>query len=340
MKPFAHGGNVDAFAAQYGFAVDEVIDFSANINSVRPDVVTDFGEVALGRYPEPTYHRLREMLAARYGAEAEQLELFNGASSAIFSLFRFVKSRRCVLYAPIYLEYKKAADLFGYDVTLINRFEAMSAEVPEGALVVFVNPATPDGTLYDMEKLLEGWAAKRCTVLVDESFLDFTDGESAVCYLERYENLFVLKSMTKFYSAAGVRVGAVLADEKQIAGLREGEPAWKLSALDAAYMERAFKDETFAQKSRKATEESRELLGTVLERSGLFERVYPSKANFILARLAEGDAKALQAQLAPFKILVRNCENFDFLEDRYVRFAVKEAEAIHALKDALKRITK
>ena len=340
MRPYAHGGNVDAFALAHGFKADEVIDFSANINFIKPKVSPYYGNVPLGRYPEPTYRGLREQLAARYGVpSAEQMELFNGASSAIFSFFRFVTTRRCTLYAPIYLEYKKAAELFGYETDLIDRFNTMDAEVAEGSLVVFVNPSTPDGTLYDMETLLKQWADKGCTVLVDESFLDFANGESAVRYLQRYDNLFILKSMTKFYASAGVRIGAVIAGEKQIARLQECEPAWKLSALDSAYMERALMDRGFAETTRQATAENREMLKTVLEHSGLFDRVYPSAANFILARLAEGDAATLQERLAPFKIMVRNCENFDFLDGRYVRFAVKEKEVIEALKNAFKRIS-
>lgn len=338
MKAYAHGGDVDAFAALHGFRADEVIDFSANINFLKPWVESDFGEVPLARYPEPTYRSLREKLAARYNAVLGQLELFNGASSAIFSLFRFLRPRRCVLYAPIYLEYKKAAEVFGYEMQRINRFEAMSAEVPGGALVVFVNPSTPDGTLYNMEPLLEAWKAKGCSVVVDESFLDFTGGESAIKYLSRFENLYILKSMTKFYASAGVRVGAVIADETAIASLRSHEPAWKLSALDCAYMERALQDEGFEAATKVATARNREMLSAVLKGSGLFAHIYPSSANFILAKLETMDAAALQAKLAPYKILIRNCENFDFLDSRHVRFAVKDETAINALETAFKRI--
>ena len=127
----------------------------------------------------------------------------------------------------------------------------------------------------------------------------------------------------------------MIGNTKQIETLKASEPAWKLSALDSAYMERALEDKEFAEKARQATDQNRRILETVLEHSGLFDRVYPSAANFILARLAEGDAKSLQEQLAPHRILIRNCENFDFLDGRYVRFAVKEREAIEALKRAL-----
>ncbi len=83
-------------------------------------------------------------------------------------------------------------------------------------MVVFVNPSTPDGKYYDIKNLMQKWIKKRCTVLIDESFLEFTKNKSDLKYLKEYKNLYILKSMTKFYSCAGVRVATLISTKENI----------------------------------------------------------------------------------------------------------------------------
>jgi len=202
-------------------------------------------------------------------------------------------------------------------------------------LVVFVNPSTPDGKYYDLERLMRAWVAKGCTVLVDESFLDFTPYESAIKYLKEYNRLYILKSMTKFYGSAGIRVGAVLSTMKNISALKAREPLWKISQFDSHYLQSALRDELFPSKARAINDEQREKLVEVLNKSSLIDEVYPSCANFVLVKLKNIDAKAFQEQLLPHKIMVRNCANFDFLDDGFVRIAVKEEGVLEVLDEGL-----
>ena len=67
--------------------------------------------------------------------------------------------------------------------------------VEENSFVIFVNPSTPDGQLYDINILMEYWMSQNCTILVDESFLDFTNGESMIKYIKEYDKLYILKSI-------------------------------------------------------------------------------------------------------------------------------------------------
>jgi len=117
MTTFEHGGDVTAFAKACGCDISEVIDLSSNINFVKPHVNIDFN--ALDIAPYPNYETLYESIASHYGVNIEEIELFNGGSSAIFSLFRLLKGNhkglplRCTIYSPAYLEYKKAAGFLG-----------------------------------------------------------------------------------------------------------------------------------------------------------------------------------------------------------------------------------
>ncbi len=329
MSSPKHGGDIYAFAKRLGISPDAVIDFSSNINRYRPKIGCDFNRLDVSRYADPNYTDLKKILAEKYGVALPQIAFFNGASSAIAALVpRF---EEVAIYAPAYGEYRR----FAKRVTLINRFEDLEKLPPAGALVVFVNPATPDGKFYDPEVLFSIWEAQNNTVLIDESFLEFTAFASATAFLRRYKKLYILKSLTKFYACAGVRVGVVLSHEANISEIEKDAPMWALSTYDVAYISEALRDETFGEMARAKLSEERRLLHEVLKKSPYVEKIYPSDANFFLVRLCGIDAEALQQKCDKEAILIRNCANFDFLDRFHVRFAVREREDIMKLARVL-----
>lgn len=336
MKTYEHGGQIEAFANDLGCSVEEVIDLSSNINFVKPHITLDFNALNIASYP--TYDKLYQAIASNYGIKKEQMELFNGGSSAIFTLFRHLNLKTCTIYSPAYLEYKKAAKLFKYKLELINRFKNLQNDVKENSLVIFVNPSTPDGSFYELENFLAYWKSQNCTVLVDESFLDFTNEKSVTRFLDKYDNLYILKSMTKFYSSAGIRVGTLVSNEENIKALQENEPMWKLSQFDSHYLQEALKDKSFKQLAKTINIKNHLLLEQILKSSTLFKKVFPSVANYFLVQLDGLTAKTFQEKLKPFKIMVRSCENFDFLDDSHVRIAVKSQKDIDSFALALKKL--
>ena len=85
MKTFEHGGQIEKFAFELGCRVDEIIDLSSNINFVKPQINIDFNSLDISSYP--TYDKLYEKIAFNYGVATSQIELFNGASSGLFTVF-------------------------------------------------------------------------------------------------------------------------------------------------------------------------------------------------------------------------------------------------------------
>ncbi|GGD44113.1 threonine-phosphate decarboxylase [Malaciobacter pacificus] len=336
MKTFEHGGQIEKFAQELNCKISEVIDLSSNINFIKPKIDIDFNELDISSYP--TYDKLYEKIAKNYEVTSSQIELFNGGSSAIFTLFRHLDLSHCTIYSPAYLEYKKACVNFAYNLRTINRFENIFLPLKEDSLVVFVNPSTPDGTYYNIDELMKYWIKQNCTVLIDESFLDFCEGESAIKYIKEYDKLYILKSMTKFYSSAGIRVGTIVSNEQNIEKLKRFEPLWKLSQFDSIYLQKALEDKGFKTISKAINVKNRLELENILKESNLIEHIYQSSANFILAKLKNINAKEFQKRLKPYKIMIRDCSNFDFLDDSFVRIAVKSSLANKALKEALKQI--
>lgn len=335
-----HGGNIYLWAQRFGCRPEDVVDFSANIN---PEQAIDTKRVeipSLTPYADPDHTDLKRSLAARYPyPDAADLEIYNGASAAIFALIRFLQPSDIVCYAPLYGEYEKVATALGANLHFVNRLAATEATIPEGSTVIFVNPSTPDGQLHDMQEYLEQWQARRCNVIVDESFLDFCKAESVAARIPQFDNLYLIKSLSKFYGCAGIRIGFIVAAADAIRALRQFEPAWKLSTFDAAYIQHALANREYIAQTRESTLRRRQRLQQVLEESGWFQRIYPGQANFLLAELAgHGDGHSLQQHLAPWNILLRVCDTFTGLDRRHVRFAVKDEAAIEHLAGALQAI--
>ncbi|MDP3391471.1 MAG: aminotransferase class I/II-fold pyridoxal phosphate-dependent enzyme [Methylococcaceae bacterium] len=328
-----HGGNIYQFAAQLGCLPEQVLDFSANINPEQAADLSCLQQVQLTPYAEPQYHLLKQAFKNRYPLPAAaDIERFNGASAAIFGLLRHLKPKDLVLYTPLYGEYRHSAEQLGCKLHTVNRLIDINADIPPNSTVIFVNPSTPDGQLYDLKALMKAWQAANCTIIIDESFLDFCDAESITQLIGTIDKLYVVKSLSKFYGCAGIRIGFIVAAAQAIADLQLGEPAWKCSSLDMAYMQQALANTDFIERTRQQTDYLRNLLNIALQESGLFETIYPSQANFLLARLAQGmDGYQLQQHLATDRILIRVCENFDGLDNYHVRFAVKNEPSIKHL---------
>ena len=365
-----HGGNIYRFARRLGCLPEQVLDFSANINPEQAVDLSCLQSVRLTPYADPDYSLLKQAIKQRYPASAGvDLELFNGASAAIFALLRSLQPKDLVLYTPLYGEYAHIADELSCTVQHVNRFEQLTADIPKRSTVIFVNPSTPDGRLYDLQELLAIWKAADCTIIIDESFLDFCSSArmqevgaipcgcpdsagaertgtrpaptSVAEQITHYDKLYVIKSLSKFYGCAGIRIGFIWAATAVIKELRRFEPAWKLSSLDMAYMQQALANTAFIEQTRRQTAHLRDLLYQTLQESCLFDKIYPGQANFLLARLANGgDGYRLQTQLESSRILIRVCDNFAGLDKSHVRFAVKDERAIAQLAHSFKNVKK
>ncbi|MDB4257449.1 aminotransferase class I/II-fold pyridoxal phosphate-dependent enzyme [Arcobacteraceae bacterium] len=321
---FKHSGDIKHFALQMQCQISEVIDLSSDINFITPYKNYDFKNINLSSYPD--YNELYKNIADLYAIKYTQLELFNGASSAIFSLFKFFDTRYCYIYSPAYLEYKKAAMTFDYQVELVNRFLELDKEVIEGSLVVFLNPSTPEGSLYDIDALMEKWMKKNCTILIDESFIQFTSAKSCIDYLKLYDKLFILTSLTNFYSCASVRIGSVISSKENIQKIQRYEPMYKISEFDMHYIKDVLKDKNFPKISKAVNIINKEFLVKILKDFKYTNHIFDSSTNFILVQLKTIKANEFQELLNPHNIMIRDCSNFDFLDDEFVRIAVKSTK--------------
>ena len=326
-----HGGDIYGASKRLKCLSSDIIDFSSNINPTVADIDLTLSREDFTAYADRSYSELIKSVSQKYDLHHDNIALFNGASSAIFSLFEQLDFSEVVLYAPLYGEYKVAAQRYHKKIRLINRLDAVWEKPSCNALVVFVNPSTPDGRLYDLEVLLKEWQQKACTVIIDESFLEFTGEKSLREKISSYPDLYIIHSFTKFYACAGLRIGAVFSQAQNIQKLFT--PMWQLSSIDVILLLRLLNDKSHYEKSRENFLQYMQRLRSILLQTGLFDEVYASEANYVLVRSHR--SKEIEERLLKQKIIVRNCANFDFLDERYLRFAVKDDRALDALEKAL-----
>lgn len=330
-----HGGNIYKISNKLRCQPKEIIDFSSNINIYHPlSKIKQTDEMIL-KYADNSYSGLKKVISKKYSISHKEMALFNGATSAIFELFRGLKSKDITLYAPLYSEYEEAAKETSKKIFKINRFEELYKKPKKRSIVVFVNPSTPDGKFYDLEALFKIWKKRKCTVVLDESFLEFEDLPSQRSKLKKYKKLYIIHSFTKFNACAGVRIGAVFSREENIKKLFT--PRWNLSSFDVEFLTQRLKDRLFVKKSQNKHQKQKKYLFEILHNSKLFPKIYPSDSNFFLVRSQE--AKTIYSKLLEKKILVRQCENFDFLDKQHLRFAVKDKVSAKALKKALNALS-
>ena len=330
-----HGANIYKYAKELNCSQEEILDFSSNINSYHPKVTLSPTNSMLVKYADTSYSSLKKAITQKYTIKKSQIALYNGATSAIFALLTSLKEKRVYLYAPLYGEYEKASKESGKKIVKINRFKELYNKPKKNSIVVFVNPSTPDGKYYDLKKLFKIWKKQQCQIIIDESFLEFENLKSVRNNIKLYSKLYIIQSFSKFYSCAGVRIGAIFSHKENIKRLKT--PMWNLSSFDAAFLKERLSDEKFDKKSKTLHQKNKQELQEVLKDSKLFDKIYNGESNFILVKSSK--AQKIFKHLLKRKILLRTCGSFDFLSNEYLRFGVKDASLHTKLSKALNSFT-
>jgi threonine-phosphate decarboxylase len=300
MHQPVHGGDVLRAAAEAGRDPASILDFSANIHPLgAPPGALDAARAAIDtafRYPSPTGEPLRSRLSARVGAE---VVLGNGATELLRAAV--AGCRRVWVRAPSYLGYAEAA----------WPAEVRHGDAAEpGDAIVVGRPNNPDGHLLSVEAVA---ALRRpgVRVVVDESFLGFTDAPSCV----GLDGVVVVTSLTKTFGIPGLRLGwATGIDPRRV-------PTWTVNAPALAAGLVCLDHWDWAR--RVPIDTWRTALGSALRAS---PRVADTRgaANFLLVTLREAEGPALRERaLREHGVLVRDASNFAGLGLRHLRVAVR-----------------
>jgi len=303
------------------------------------------------RYPDPQPQALRERLAGLYGCATDQLLIGRGSDEAIDLLVRALcaPGRDAVLYTPpVFGMYAVSARLQNAparevplrdtEVGFVPDIGAIIATAKQGnaKLVFLCSPSNPGGLSIGLQQVEAVASALRgqALVVVDEAYGEFSDEPSAVSLLARYDNIAVLRTLSKAHALAAARIGTVIADSALIAVLRSCQAPYPIPTPCSSLALEGLSDAALAlTDSRIATVRAeRERLRAALAGCACVRRVYVSDANFLLVRF--NDAEAAFGALLAAGVVVRDQRAAPQLHDA-LRITLGTPEQNDRVLDAL-----
>ena len=350
-----HGGNIFAIAKSLGLPPENMLDFSASINplGMAPGVRAALSGCVdrLMHYPDKGAAELKESLSAYHGVATNELAVANGSTELIHLVPRVVPGRRGLIVAPAFAEYALALERSGWqtDYFTLKSGDGFSLSLPalqeklgEGYDILFIcNPGNPTGALIpkdDMKEII-GLCRNSGTFLVlDEAFIDFCEEQSAKDLIGGFERGVLLRSMTKFFAIPGLRLGYAIGAPATIEAIASLQDPWSVNTAAQIAGIASLSDADYCRRTRKYVGEERDRLSAGLAGLSCF-KPFPSRANYLLTEIRNGlDAAQIRLKLIEKGILIRDCSNFEGLNGRFIRVAVRLREENEMLLERLDEI--
>jgi len=361
-----HGGDVWLIGNP-----NNIIDFSSNTNPLGPpSIIRDYLEEAIKEgyyryYPETSYDKLRasiiEFVKETYREEISynHVEVFNGASECLYKVFEQIKPRKTLLLRPSYSTYWHLAKLYSREIInidytfrdsniiinydLLFNFVGKLSRAKDRILAVICNPNNPTGTLIKIkaiEEMLE--ALENGYILVDESFIDFVEYDSMIRLLKNYNNLIIVKSLTKIFATPGLRMGFCIAEPKLVTKLALVSPPWRIGTITMYVYSKLLANIGYVRKyianTRKYVNEERPLISHKLSKLNL--KIYNSETHFMLISL-NGLIKSYELKdklLKKCKVLIRDASTIPGLNEDFIRISLRSHEENKILINCLKEV--
>lgn len=344
-----HGGDI------YRNRID--IDFSVNLNPLgTPSSVMDALKSALKRvecYPDPFQEDVRRKLADLHGLDRENVYAGCGASELIQAAIRAINPKRALLFEPGFSGYRYALESVGcvmthHPLSEGNGFapakediRAISTDID----IVFVcDPLSPSGINIDDELIdciLDEAKNNKAAVILDESFYEMSDKAAAAAanrsreLIMKYDNLFIIRSLTKLLAIPGIRAGYAISSCANIRRMIRQLPEWNLPVTSEEAIKagiRAISETGLVQETVRLIRKERDYLSGILKGYGF--KVIDSNTSYILFRGPDD----LYDKLLGRGILIRDCSDYEGLEKGWYRTAVKDHMCNEKFAEALREI--
>ena len=353
----AHGGRLHAAAREFALPLEQLIDFSANLNVVAPTVSEERWanwRKTISRYPEADSESVRYRLSQVYGSPTAQILPTAGAIEGLYLAARLFTSLRVGIIEPAFSDYFRAFEAAGNSPECIVLAptewglgpSVFAKRLDSYDVVVFGNPNNPTGTFYSRRALLDlfGQCPEK-TWIVDEAFIEFAEGgqkESLLRDIPQLPNVLVLRSLTKSWNIPGLRLGFIAtSNRKWLSALGKMQPPWSIGTVTEAWVNELLTSEDY----ERVIESTIELKAS----KAAFHRslcadfpellVHPSSANFFLIELCLPglNAARLYAKLGEQGILIRVCDSFYGMpQGRFIRVAVRTMAENQRFLEALR----
>jgi threonine-phosphate decarboxylase len=335
-----HGGNPLADLARLNLPETKIIDFSVNLNPIgMPDIITENWHSLVNTvqdYPSINGEGITDFYKHKTGVEPCEFLAGNGSTELIYLIPRALRFKKVLIPAPSFYDYERASILAGakvitYPLKPENNFALPSAMELETVIndvdAIWVGrPNNPTSGMFKRDTIIylrEKYPDKY--FIIDEAFIQFVDNwkDESLISCNRYPNLIIIHSFTKFYSIAGLRMGGVIGHRDTIGLLNEYKEPWTVNGI-AEKVALLLKDcDDYEAATLKYLTAERERLFNILKEMDGIE-VFPSCAYFYLCRWRKTEKlDDLIKYLLENGIYIRDCRNFRGLEDNFFRFGIR-----------------
>ncbi|MEM3677079.1 MAG: histidinol-phosphate transaminase [Candidatus Bathyarchaeia archaeon] len=339
VEPYDPGLFPEDLAEKYGPEVSEIVNLGSNENPYPPppgvleEIISALGKI--NRYPHPSYTALKERLASYVGLDKSYISVGAGASELLDNVCKVFLDPldRVVVPIPTYTLYILLAMLREAEVHFVETegsafqvdLESLLEASRYAKLVFMGSPNNPTGAVVPLDILDKFLGETEGILVLDETYHEFS-GISAAKLVEDRSNLIVIRSMSKYFSLAGLRIGYSISNPKVAEALEKIRLPFSISMPAVRGATRALEElEYFREKRERILSERNRLIHELKRFS--FLKAYPSHANFVLLKVLE---KPFESDLTEFlarkHIIVRGLTGLLGLKGEYVRVTVGRPE--------------
>lgn len=340
-----HGSDIEVIEKKYNIQKGKIINFSSNVNplglpkSCKDAIINNVD--ALENYPDRESNSLKELISNYSGCSIENIAVGNGASEVTKVFINIINPKKSLIIAPTYSEYEVELTRIGSDIDYFELKEQDNFKVKPDIiknilndnydLLIICNPNNPTGTLIkqnDMLELVKYCKKNNIFVMVDETYIEFVENFATreidsvnITNNDELDNLIVLRGISKFYSLPGIRFGYAITNNKSLLYKAESYMnVWSVNSLVEITIESIFNDKNFINASHKfMNTERQKILDRLLDIDNL-EFFYPN-ANFVLVKILNNTtSQELFEKAIQKNMMIRNCESFQFLNNKFFRF--------------------
>ena len=344
IKPQFHGSDLEQIEAYYGIPAGKIISFSANVNPLglsprfRQSMIDRVDDVI--SYPDRDYKELRKAVSEYCGAPLDSILAGSGATDLISRFIRTELPHKVMLIDPTYSEYAREISLEGGELISypLDEKKEFRLDVPELCsslddtydLLVMCNPNNPTGFALDQDglrKLFGCCANHGINVLVDETYVEFADNMEDITSIpltEEFQNVIVLRGVSKFFAAPGLRLGyAVTSNDTFRERMNSTKNPWAINSIAAGSGAEMFRDHDYIEKTKTFISKERARLLDILRREPNLH-VYEPSANFILMRILKESVTSEDVFEHAVKdgLVLRDCSSFPGLGSSHIRFCL------------------
>lgn len=340
-----HGANLFDISKKLGFEKQELMDFSSNINpfgassKAKDALIKNIDMVSI--YPDPNYKNLKNSISNYCFCNEDNILLGSGATELISSFINIINPNNALLLSPAYSEYERELKKINCNISKYfhkkeNDFKVDIDDLIDNIknndynLIIICNPNNPTGFAFSKEEMKKILKSTNAFIMVDETYIEFTDMNmySSTPLVDEYNNLFVIRGTSKFFSTPGIRLGyGLISNNNVYEKIEQKLDLWNINIFATIMGEIMFKDNDYIEENINKIKYERDYLTKELK-SIEDLKVFESKGNFILCEIKSKklNSKELYEKLIESKIVIRNATSFEGLDEYFFRVCTLKPE--------------